>query len=1063
MKENLRTLFLQRIEKLNSRQKEAVETIEGPVLVVAGPGTGKTELLSLRVANILLKTDVAPSNILCLTFTDNGAKNMRDRLLRIIGQDVYKLNIHTFHSFAQSIINKYPEYFYEGVSSTLATDIEKHNILEKIFKALSHRNSMSKYVIERGGFIYLKDVKDRISEIKNSGFLPNEYRKITENIIFDLEKINNIFNTFWPERLSLKSLDWTETLIRELSDLKTISGDFYVSELKEALKKIKISENTEPLGQFKKSYLVKEEGVYFLKDFDKKEKLLTLCDLYEEYQIEMQKEGLHDYDDLIIDVREALKSNDKLKVELEEEYLYVLVDEFQDTSESQMRLIKELTNSPFYEGRPNLCVVGDDDQGIYKFQGAKINNIINFRSSDFVDVKTIVLETNYRSTQKIIDFARETVKQAGTRLETSYTDILKKLNQGNESLLQGSIEIIKYQNEEEEYFSVTKEVKSILEKDSEASIAVISREHYPLTKFSSFLIKENLAFKYSRKLDIFNLKPILDIFNFFFYINSISSPVEDVDHILPKILNIPFLKIKREDIFKISEDVKKNNKTWLEAISLNKNTAFIYDLFLDIHKEVEENGLEKALSIFIEKSGLKEFYFGKENLKENPQDYINFLGALHTLFEALSEYKKEEMLNISDFINLYEDCKKSGTKLTVKEVYGSSDSNIELLTAHGSKGLEYDYVFLIATEDSVWNKSGRGSLAPVPSPISNLISKERDSSDDFIRLLFVAITRAKHTLNISYTTNINKYIQSNESIDVKIKKIKDEDKVSALEFLKEPYDRTEKNILSNLVKDYYMPVTHLNNFLNVTVGGPYYFLQQNLLRFPQPMNSSSVFGTAVHDSIESIVKYKKIHNKDISEKNLIDNFVMYLKKYRLGKADYLKQEERGIFILKKYLAEYGENLKGEDLIEFDFRGEGILVGEALITGKIDYIKIDGDNILVLDFKTGKTLSSWDPKDEYDKIKAHHYKYQLIMYKILIENSSRFAGKKIKSLGLQFVEDEDIFVLYYEPTEDEINRLKKLIEKVYHKIINVDFNLDDDFSKASKLSDIIEYEESILSI
>jgi RecB family exonuclease len=258
-----------------------------------------------------------------------------------------------------------------------------------------------------------------------------------------------------------------------------------------------------------------------------------------------------------------------------------------------------------------------------------------------------------------------------------------------------------------------------------------------------------------------------------------------------------------------------------------------------------------------------------------------------------------------------------------------------------------------------------------------------------------------------------------------------------------------------------MPVTHLNNFLNITVGGPYYFLEQNLLRFPQPMNPSSIFGTAIHDSIESIVKYKKIHNKDISEKILIDNFISILKKHRLPKTDYLKQEERGVFILKRYLAKYGKNLKADDIVEFDFKGEGITINKALITGKIDYLKIEGDSILVLDFKTGKTLSSWEPKDEYDKIKAHHYKYQLIMYKILIESSSKFRGKKIKSLGLQFVEDENIFVLYYEPTEEEVARFKKLVEKVYDKIVSVDFGLNDDFREKTKLSEIIEYEDSIL--
>ena len=157
--------FKEKYAKLNNEQKEAVDCIDGPMLVVAGPGSGKTELLSLRVANILQKTDVFPNNILCLTFTEAAATNMRNRLSDIIGQAAYKVAIHTFHSFGNEIINQNPEYFYQGATYNPVDDLAQVEIIEEILKESKHNSKLRSYNPEQG-FVYMKDIIERISDLK---------------------------------------------------------------------------------------------------------------------------------------------------------------------------------------------------------------------------------------------------------------------------------------------------------------------------------------------------------------------------------------------------------------------------------------------------------------------------------------------------------------------------------------------------------------------------------------------------------------------------------------------------------------------------------------------------------------------------------------------------------------------------------------------------------------------------------------------------------------------------------------------------------------------------------
>jgi len=197
--------YERRYDGLNTAQKHAVDITDGPLMVIAGPGTGKTELLSIRVAHILKTTDTLPENILCLTFTDSGASAMRDRLLGIIGKDAYKVAIHTFHSFGTEVINQNAQYFYEGAHFRPADDLSRYEIIHTIFEGLGHNNVLNKKM--NGNFTYLNESLRVISELKKSGLTSDELLKVLDANDSTIEKTEQLLSPIFATKISKKTVE----------------------------------------------------------------------------------------------------------------------------------------------------------------------------------------------------------------------------------------------------------------------------------------------------------------------------------------------------------------------------------------------------------------------------------------------------------------------------------------------------------------------------------------------------------------------------------------------------------------------------------------------------------------------------------------------------------------------------------------------------------------------------------------------------------------------------------------------------------------------------------------
>jgi DNA helicase-2/ATP-dependent DNA helicase PcrA len=1130
--------FEQRYKKLNKNQKRAVDAIEGPVLVVAGPGSGKTEILSLRVGKILQESQVLASNILCLTFTESASVNMRNRLSALIGSEAYRVAIHTFHNFCVEIIQKYPEYFYSGAFFSPADTLTQTQIMQEIFESLPS-NHVLKSEHPDQGFVYLKSVLSTISYLKKAGVFPTEFRNIILHNQKSAKEIDLILQQTFSERISKGSIEKVvgviERVLRLAEKSKTDFPSPYfkslpetvATSLKKACEEALKEDIATPLSKWKQEWLKKnDDGESILKDSVYIDKMLAVADLYEKYKTEMHKKGFYDFDDMILDVIFVLEKFPSVRYEIQEQYQYVLVDEFQDTNEAQMRLLRLITDAPVNEGKPNIMAVGDDDQAVYKFQGAEISNILNFKKF-FNDVEVVTMTENYRSTQDILDVASHIIRKGEERLEKILPEIKKDLIASNKEIGSGEINHREFPTLAHEYHFVSREIKKKIDAgEKPEEIAVIARKHYQLESLVPYLQGVSVPIKYEREQNVFKEPHIAQLIIIARFVASLADKKNDeADEFLPQILSFPFWKVDREEIWKISLASRRDTnegtgKNWLEVMlqssikPVNEMAKFLIDLGSRAQYEPLEKILDEIIGahlpmsaesedsetddeVFVENkknkdfiSPFKEFYFSKERFNHARAEYLTFLSSLRVFINALREYKEGEILSIRDLVDLVDLHEKNDIPLNDQSPFAKLEGAVNLLTAHKAKGLEFKTVFVLSCQDDIWAGRGGGSKLVLPSNLP--IEPVGDTEDDQLRLFYVAITRAKRFLYLtSYMTEEGgkeaqklRFLVAKDGEEEVLKRealkklyfgnVKMDDETipeasevltaSWLKYHTPPFMGSEDKLLKSLLSEYKLSVTHLNNFLNITKGGPQYFLEQNLLRFPQSKSSSGAYGSAIHYTMEKVSLFLRKENKVPENKDILDWFVQFLKKERISPDDYNNFKEKGLTDLAIFLREKKDSLNSKDIVEFNFKDQGVLVVGAILNGKIDRIVDIGSNEFeVRDYKTGKPKSDWQGKTDYEKTKLYQYERQLLFYKLLVENSREFMGKKKVVRGvLDYIEpkNDEVIELSMTMPEEKVDRLKKLVSIVYKKIINLDFP---NVSKYSQdLKGIMQFEEDLLT-
>ena len=1093
--------FNTRYAKLNDNQRQAVDYIHGSLLVIAGPGTGKTELLSMRTAQILKQTDTLPNSILCLTFTESGATNMRQRLRQIIGEDAYKIAIHTFHSFGTEIINQHREYFFRGADAQPVDELTQYQIISGILEELDWRNPLS--AKNNGEFVYIKDLIRIISEFKQSGLTPSELRAIIEDNQSTIAEIAPDIQQVFSAKISKKTIEMFAPIAEKIANLAAKNPDEKNSKLPASITPYAnvlalsivhatqeaLDENsTKPLTAWKSKWCEKNaNGEFVLKDFTAAEKLSAAIDVYEKYVNILSERSLFDYDDMILSVIQACESHPELRANLQEQFQFIMVDEFQDTNLAQLRLLFNLTSEN--DDNPNIMAVGDDDQAIFSFQGADVGNIQRFRQH-YHDPKIIVLTDNYRSAENILSSARDVITQGADRLENTIDGLSKQLTAHANS--EGSkVEIQEFSSVGEERAGIAKQIAELIKNgEKPENITIIARHHKELIEILPHLYKENLFVNYERHDDILEQDIIQILDKLARTVVAISQNNLDVaNSLLPEITAHPAFGFSALDIWKLSLQAYKNRQLWLENMLANSVFKEFAEWLLERAKDVPNLPLEEQLDNLLvltnDESGdlqvnsLANFYFSPEKLDKNPEAYLTILESLRTLRQKLRDRITDKNPTLEDFLEFIDLHISTKTRLTQIRTHASSLSGaINLMTAHKSKGLEFPHVFVIGAIDSAWGEKVRTRSRAIRYPANLQLQPAGATYDERLRLFFVAMTRAKTTLTMTYS-------QTNDSgSDTIIASFltnctptiipTSEDPAEQIELaetdwttrLTSPIVPELKDLLAPALETYKLSATHLNNFLDVSRGGPQNFLLNNLLHFPSAKNSAAAYGTAIHSSLQQAHCSFSADHQLPSTEQILQFFQKSLESQHLPADDFQLYLDKGKSALIAFLNAKSSDFHDTDLAELDFSNQGVIIDNARLTGKLDVVDIDKQNktIFVTDYKTGKPAHSWKGSADYEKIKLHKYRQQLMFYQLLVEHSRDYGNFTFTGGRLQFVEPDmktgDILSLEYAFSSEELTEFTQLIEIIWRKITTLD--LPDISGYSADYKGMLQFEKDLLA-
>ncbi len=1088
--------FENEYKQLNAAQKQAVDHLDGPLLVLAGPGTGKTTLLTTRAVNILRETDAMPANILCLTFTESGQRVMQERIVELTGEDAYKMHIHTFHGFGAWAMRTYPEYFRHFFDYVQVDDVMRYQIYSSVFERLAHKSPLAS--TNDGDYVYLKDSMSRISQLKQAGIKPERLREICKLDNEWIRECNHALGSHLTElkTINAKSISLFESLLESLPVTpKSELGVRCRLELSEALSHAiedgKLS--TKPITAWKNSWLTKSgEGVFIARSTKDYEKLLALAEVYEQYQDAMNKSGFVDYDDLLMTTLHVLRTSKDLLADLQEQFLYIMVDEYQDTSGVQQQILDIIADNPVHEGKPNLMVVGDDDQAIYGFQGAYISNVLDFLNR-WRETETVILTQNYRSTPEIVAFSRSVIVQGADRLETNYESINKELHTDNEA--GPDVRLVQAATESGSLSEVAREIKQrIVNGQDPATIAVLGPRHAHLEALVPHLDALQIATRYERRQDVLEEKHIRELCLLGEIIERLmSQDMYRVNAQLPELLSLPWWGIDPQELWQISLEAHKNRTSWLEVIQSgsNKKLQAIAVWLIEQSVMARHTPLESMLDYLIGSeeqpkssfdSPYRRYYF---NDSKNSGAYLYLLTGLVALRRHIREYAGTRTLLLKDFTDYVTLSKSAGLRIVNDHPVTTGEAAVQLMTAHKAKGLEFNTVYLLKAVQSGWaNNRTRPNLINLPPHIAAVPKGSND--DERLRLFYVALTRAGDELILAtYQTGDDgkPALPLGWLADEQAKKLLLAEKshiktpeavLRTLQF--EWYDHhinsslqaSWRETLGESMQSYRLSPTHLNAFLDVSRGGPRTFLLNQLLRFPHALGPNASFGNAMHHTMEYLHNHYSKHGKLPAFAETNDYFTADLAGYHLGDIETPKQTGRGEQAIKHLYRNDSHIFQSGQAAEKDFAYEDVMLGDIRLKGKIDLLDIDKEakTVAITDYKTGKASGSW-PKagsNTYEALKLHRYRQQLLFYKLLVDGSREYGGKIAPVQGkLVFLEkgdSEKLLSLSLDYGTEEMDRLKSLIRTVWGRIISLD--LPDTAGYSKDILGILKFEEDLMA-
>lgn len=991
--------FDQEYAKLNVEQRKAVDTIEGPVMVVAGPGTGKTQTLAMRVANILKRTQMRPSNILCLTYSVSGATAMRERLRQLIGADAYGVTVSTIHAFAQSVIDHNPMVFEEWSAKQQLTDIEKYRELNKIIDQIS---SQSELINLKDPYAKDTDLLSRISQVKREG-------------------------------KSIKDLE------RAADELDEVMGS-----------KSKVGTKAH------------EKNLLTAKKFR------DFIEIFKRYQAMLAATGRYDYDDMILNVLGALRQEDWLLQSLQERYQYILVDEFQDLNGSQYALIDLLTTFKDLPNEPNIFVVGDDDQAIYRFQGANYLHMLGFHTR-FPKAPVIALTVSYRSTQSILDTARSLIEKNEERLVGKVPG-LEKLLTAFSKKGGDAPGLLRPPSDTAEPWLIADLIEERVKAGvPQEEIAILVRKNDELFPLYDVLRSRGIPVLLRGKTDLLTHHLILQILAI---LHAVEHPRSDA---LSVALACECFGLHPSDLARLHAEARdKKMKLHDVLLTLQKNdlglmdrdkVIAVRDRILHLEQQVKIRTVLETVEHVIRECGIIPLPADVTLDSIDPRDAA--------AVEAFFNYVKNRCLDrpsysyrefLSD-LGFYADPIYGQARLTY-ELPHLTSTGVRLMTVHQSKGLEFDTVIISNLRDGHWDSSRSHSSVSIPEDLLFGWEKEQKAAErheDDRRLMFVACTRARKELILLCpreqtvgeklrTISPSAFFAEMGTLSEQDAAIKNPEGASLLLRPKSALldDASRAYILKRL-EDFALSATSLNRFLR----DPKEFLLVDLLQQPEHFDEGMVrrigYGQAVHWALKEWATAVQ-RKKEFSIDDLLKAFDWHLQE-RTILTD--KQREDLLSLGTQALTRYYEQrLKDQSpvlhAIERDYRARIESEGDQSpipLKGKIDRIDLDSPTsaiATVIDYKAGKGKTESEIRGNAEEGTVSRTEEggqfrQLVFYALLLEQGDPLLKPQAFALEYLGEKGEHPITRSFVIAESEKAALKTLINDVWNKVIQLDFS------------------------
>ena len=932
------------LEGLNEEQKQAVCHTNGPLMIVAGAGTGKTTIITKRIAWLIEQNLAKPDEILALTFTEKAALEMEERVDVLVPYGYVDLWIMTFHSFCEKILRE------NALEIGLSSDFK---ILDETSQWIFLRKNLDKFNLD-----YYKPIGNPAKFITA---LIKHFSRVKDELITSEEYLN------YAEKLRLDtdSADFIKSLDENVS-----------KQSKEVIKSQEIARTSE------------------------------IADAYHTYNNLLIENNYVDFGDLIFWTIKLFKERPAVLEKYRRKFKYLLVDEFQDTNFGQYELIKFLAYP-----KNNLLIVGDDDQSIFKFRGASISNILQFKS-DYPDSKEIVLKNNYRSSQEILDLSYQFIQQNNpNRLEVKLGDkISKKLLSNAEN--KAFIEHLHYSTLEEEAEKTIEKIIKLKEEDKESTwndFAILVRANDTASSFANEMEKRGVPYQFMALRGLYSKNIILDIVAYLKIINNLHD-----NNSFYRILKIPFLNFDNKDIANVILEARRKTESIYEVLKRISTVKNISDNFISqinnlisiIDKHCISFQTKKTSEIFL--FVLQDLGFIKYLSSELSKQKKDDLEYLQQFFSKIKNFEIVEVdSSLEKFLELFDLELQAGEEGRLTLNLDEGPDMVRILTVHSAKGLEFKYVFIVNLVDRKFPTTEKKDAIPLPDALVKEILLEGDIHlEEERRLFYVAMTRAKLGL---YFTTADDYGGAREK---KLSRFMSEMGYKKPENLlpktrkKASFEIPKKN--DEVIKtEYLLPKKFSFTQLSAFANCPLQYKFSHILKIQVPSHASLSFGKTIHNTLYQFClrfysNANKIQNdlfgnslsgKKDNDLTLKDLLLIYeqqwIDEWYESKEQKKKFFEKGKDILKNFYNDFIKEKPMVDLLELNFI---LPVKDYKIKGAIDRIdKLMDETLEIIDYKVS------DSKERLDKDK----KMQLMIYQMAAEEIFK---KKVSKLTYYFLND-----------------------------------------------------------